>query len=145
METSGEEQRTPQHSEPPLVSVVARDEGTGLALTLYGEADRYSAGRLLAELLSALRPELERVSVDLTDLSFCDLAGSDALHAFIDQAGSWGIAAELHGMSRLLALIYTTYPPRDGHLADDVLAGSRPAAERPVVSDPSASGPGSAR
>lgn len=145
MEISGEEQRTPRYSEPPLVSVVARDEGPGLALALYGEADRYSAGRLLAEMLSALRPELERVSVDLTDLSFCDLAGSDALHAFVDQAGSWGIAAELHGMSRLLALIYTTYPPRPGHLADDVLVASRPAAERPVVSDPSASGPGSAR
>ena len=145
MEHPREEQHTPWYSEPPLVSVVARYEGTGLALALYGEADRYSAGRMLAELLSALRPDLARVTVDLTDLSFCDLAGSDALHAFVDQAGSWGISVELHGMSTLLALLYSTFPARRGRAAEDALVGSRPAAERPVVSGPSAQGPGPAR
>lgn len=111
MEHSREEERNPFSFDPPLVSVVARYDGTSLALGVHGEADRYTAGHLLAELLSALRPDLELVRVDLTDLSFCDLAGSDALHALVEEAGSRGIAVELHGMTELLALIYTTYLP----------------------------------
>ena len=120
MEHSCEEQRTPWSFDPPLVSVRARDDGPRLALDVHGEADRYSAGQLLDELLSALRPDVQLVRVDLTDLSFCDLAGSDALHAFVDEAGSRGILVELHGMSALLDLIYTTYPSRPRRPAEDV-------------------------
>lgn len=127
MERFREAQRTLWPSGPPLVSVVARYDGMTLALDLHGEADRYTAGRLLADMLTAVRPELERVRVDLTDLSFCDLGGSDALHAFVDRAGSRGISVELHGMSALFTLIYNTYPPCPVGLTWDFLDGSRPA------------------
>lgn len=120
MKHSREERRTPWSCDSPFVSVTARYDGTSLALDVHGEADRDSAGRLLAELLSALRPDLELVRVDLTDLSFCDLSGSDALHAFVDEAGHHGISAELHGMSTLLALLYRTYPLRPGRVEEDV-------------------------
>lgn len=126
VEYSREEQCTPWSFDPPSASVVARYAGANLAIHVHGEADRYAAGRLLAKLLSALRPDLESVRVDLTDLSFCDLAGSDALHAFVDEASSRGIHVELQGMSTLLSLVYTTYPPCPERLAEDVLVGSQP-------------------
>ena len=120
-----EGQQTPSSFAPPLVSVVARHDGTRLVLDVHGEADHFTAGQLLAELSSAVRAHLESVRVDLTDLSFCDLRGSDALHAFVDEAGSRGISVELHGMSALLELIYNAYPPCPIQVPRDDLVGSR--------------------
>ena len=94
------------------VVVVARYEGTTLTLDVRGEADIDTAESLRADLVSALRPGLRSAHLDLTNLSFCDLRGSDALHAFVDEARSLGISVDLHGMSPLLAHIYAEFSPR---------------------------------
>jgi ABC-type transporter Mla MlaB component len=125
MEHPREVQRPLWSLEPPSVSVVAFCDGTRLTLDVHGEADRFTAGRMLAELSSALGPHLVLARVDLTDLAFCDLAGSDALHTFVEEAAGRGIVVELHGMSALLALIYSTFPPVAGAVAEDVLVGTR--------------------
>lgn len=130
MEHVRDEWRRPWSSDP-LVSVVARFDGTRLALSVQGEADRGTARPLLAELLSALRPDLTFVGVDLTDLSFCDLSGSDALHAFADEAGSRGISVELHGMSALLSVIYRAFPSCHGGPATAMRPDLRGRVSRP--------------
>ena len=134
MEHSRDEQRTLWSCDAPSARIVAGYDGPRLALDVHGEADRDTAGRLLADLVSALRPELESVRVDLTGLSFCDLAGSDALHAFVDEAGNRGVCAELHGMSSLVALLYSAYPSYGARLAGDVglTPGSAPPRQRPI-------------
>ena len=128
MEHFREEPRTARSFEPPLVTVVVRHDGTGLTLEVHGEAAHCTAALLLADLLRALRPGVLRVSVDLTDLWFCDVGGANALHAFVAEAGSRGIHVTLHGMSALLTLVYSTFSAPPARLPRDVLVGPGPAA-----------------
>lgn len=103
------------------VRVVARRDGRCVELLVHGEADAQTNGQLRAELMSALDGGVSEVRVDLSGLSFCDVAGSDVLRDFTDEATARSIAIDLRGMSPLLTFLYTSLRPRP---AEDRGAGA---------------------
>lgn len=93
------------------VAVVAHREGPRLELRVHGEADVDTSDRLRAALMSGLDEGVREVVVDVSALSFCDLAGSDVLHDFVEEVAGRAISADVRGMSPLLAIIYGAFPP----------------------------------
>lgn len=93
------------------VAVVAHRDGPRLELRVHGEADVDTIDRLRAELISGLDEGVQEVVVDVSALSFCDLAGSDVLHDFVEEAAARAISADVRGMSPLLAIIHSAFPP----------------------------------
>ena len=114
-------QRLPVPQDAPWVRVLARRDGPRVDLVVQGDADTHTCGQLRAELISALDGDVNEVRVDLSGLSFCDLAGSDALHDFTDEAAVLAITVDLDGMSPLLSFLYSSLPPRRADRADRVL------------------------
>ncbi len=98
-------------SDASSVSVVVRREGRDVVVLLHGEADAHTSDDLRSALMSALEDSPRSVRVDLGDLSFCGLAGSDALHAFADEATAQEIPVDFDGMSPLLRTLFTRFPP----------------------------------
>ena len=94
------------------VSVVAERDGRHVVLHVYGEVDAHTCDRLRSALMSALEDGPEAVRVDVGTLSFCDLAGSDVLHAFAQAAAARAVVVDFTGMSPLLTLMYTRFAPR---------------------------------
>ena len=113
-------------SDAPSVSVVVRREGRDVVVLVHGDADAHTSEDLRSSLMSILEDAPRSVRVDLGDLSFCGLAGSDALHAFADEATAHEIPVDFDGMSPLLRTLFTRFPPRrssrgrDGQLPDSV-------------------------
>lgn len=93
------------------VAVVARRDGPRLELWVHGEADVDTSDRLRADLRSGLDEGVREVVVDVSALTFCDLAGSDALHDFVEEVAARAVCTDVRGMSPLLAMIYRAFPP----------------------------------
>lgn len=98
--------------DPASARIVARRDGARLELDVHGEADVSTSPGLRADLLSWLEDGVHEVLVDVSGLSFCDLAGSDVLHDLVEEGAACGVRVEICGMSPLLAIVYTTFPPR---------------------------------
>ena len=92
-------------------AVVAERDGSRLDLRVLGEADVHTCDRLRAGLRSGLNEGVEEVVVDVSALTFCDLAGSDVLHEFVEEVAERAIPIDVRGMSPLLAIIYSAFPP----------------------------------
>lgn len=69
------------NSEPASLRIDARISPPHLYVHLDGELDMACAGRLETALVGSLA-DVRLVTVDLTDLSFVDIAGVDALMGF---------------------------------------------------------------
>ncbi len=100
------------------LTVSPRPSGRCLVLVVTGEADGLTAPLLRQDLIAALNHGPERVIVDVTELTFCNLQGLDALHEAIEVIQQAGVPVTLRGMSRLLAWLHTTYPTYRRGVAD---------------------------
>ena len=109
--------REPTTWEPerPFVDMTMHRDGAQLVLLLHGEADAHTCRRMRTTLMSALVRHPSSVCVDLSDLTFCDLAGSDALHDFAQAAREREIPVDFRGMSPVLAMLYTEFAPLRSH------------------------------
>ena len=94
--------------------VARRLDGPRLVLSIFGEADVGSVLELRDGLRRALALAHDEVSVDLRGLTFCDLAGLDALNSFVREATDRGLRTSIHGMSPVLTWLNETFPPDGG-------------------------------
>ncbi len=108
--------------------VIRRLDGPRLVLRVLGEADVGSVRDLRDGLRRALALALDEVSVDLSGLTFCDLAGLDALDDFVRDAADRGLTTSVHGMSPVLSWLHDTFPPHGDNLPLAV--------DRPTTPDP---------
>ena len=65
----------PRTHAPPLATATIHSEGGLLTVVLRGELDLHATPSVLAAITAALVPDVERVRIDLTDLTFCDSSG----------------------------------------------------------------------
>lgn len=94
----------------PLRVAITSDDGT-LTVTVHGEADIYTSGQLLEELMSVLPTCSPSVVLNFSDLSFCDLRGIDAVRHFVGAATADGARVDMCGMSPLMRWMYDTFAP----------------------------------
>ncbi|WP_186816476.1 STAS domain-containing protein [Cellulomonas aerilata] len=92
-------------------AVVIQRDGPRLILRVRGEADVHTRDGLRADLMSGLDEGVREVLVDVSELTFCDLAGSDVLHDFVEEVTARAVPVQVSGMSPLLAIIYSAFPP----------------------------------
>ena len=81
-------------------------------LVVVGEADLHTAEHLRSRLIELLPVRPPTVLVELGALSFCDLAGLDALHDAARAAHRLGVSMTFRGMSSHLSWLDRTFPPR---------------------------------
>lgn len=74
-----------------------------------GEADLCTAESLREDLGRALTPTTRSVTIDVSRLRFCDLAGLDALDGFCMEAEARDLSLTVHGMSPLLARLHDMF------------------------------------
>ena len=94
------------------LSVSPRRNGPQLVLVVLGEADLSTAGQLRDELLAAFAFTPASIVVDVSGLTFCGLAGLDALNDVVAAADAFCIPLELRGMSRQLSWMHRRFPAR---------------------------------
>lgn len=90
----------------------ASRHGPELTIAVTGDADWSTADELEDQLLAALRPDVERIVLDLGRLGFCNLRGLGALHEAVAAARHSGIDVTLCGMPRQLAWLHCAFPGR---------------------------------
>lgn len=96
--------------DPAVLNVLRERNGERLVLRVVGEADVLNARSLLDDLRSALDQRSAVVVVDLSGLTFCDLAGMDALRAFRSEAAASGVQTAVEGMSPVLSWLQDAFP-----------------------------------
>ena len=96
------------------VRVVARTTGTHLLLEVSGEADLSTAPELRDELAAALSRCPRSVALEVSHLTYCDLAGLDALNDFCAEASRAGVPPVVRGMSPRLAWMNARFPTAHG-------------------------------
>ena len=94
------------------LSVRPLRNGPQLVLRVLGEADNDTAGHLRDSLLSAFAFTPAEIVVDVSGLTFCALAGLDALNDAVATAATFGIPLELRGMSPLLSWMHRSFSAR---------------------------------
>ena len=101
--------------------------GPERVLFVLGEADASNAGQLRDNLMAAFAFSPASIVVDLSGLTFCALAGLDALNDVVAAADAFGVPLALRGMSRQLAWLHRTFPARPAvpALSLDPLAAAR--------------------
>nr|WP_239521386.1 STAS domain-containing protein [Blastococcus saxobsidens] len=83
-----------------------------MVIVVAGEADWTTADRLLDQVLDALGPPVERLTLELGGLTFCNLRGLGALHQAVEAARGFGIDVTVRGMSGQLAWLHASFPDR---------------------------------
>jgi len=91
--------------------------GAHLLVAVSGEADHYTAEGLRGDLRAALAGEPGSMTLDVSGLEFCDLAGLAALHDFTAEAAAAGVPTDVQGMSPLLEWMHATFPGVHGSRA----------------------------
>lgn len=95
---------------PVRLRVFPSRAGLRLTLAVRGELDISTAAELGNQLTPALSSGAAEVIIDVTDLTFCDLIGLDALQDAQAEAAAAGVSLSLRGMSRRLAWLLVTFP-----------------------------------
>jgi anti-anti-sigma factor len=103
---------------PPELAVDSIRIGGQVVVSIRGELDVSSSASLD---LASLTIDAPIVAIDLSGVGFCDVAGLDALHRFIDRVGDGGIEVHVistsHAIDRILELlgqVVTTTVPATG-------------------------------
>jgi anti-anti-sigma regulatory factor len=83
-----------------------------LMIIVAGEADIGSALSLEYRIAGALAKSPDTAIIDVSALTFCDLAGMDALETVVATARAVGVEVALHGESKQLAWMRRTFGPQ---------------------------------
>ena len=96
------------------VRVEIRGSGPHLLLVVTGEADLSTAQALREDLGAALTRRPCSVALEISGLTYCDLAGLDALNDFCAEASVAGVPPVVQGMSPRLAWMQAMFPAPNG-------------------------------
>lgn len=105
------------HTSVGSLSVLPLRNGPQLVLVVRGEADVSTAAHLRNSLLAALAFTPEMIVVDVSGLTFCSLAGLDALNEAAVAAQTAGISLQLRGVSRWLSWMHRSFPAQPADLS----------------------------
>jgi len=110
-----------------------RRVGGHAVVTMPDEIDAMNADEILGVLLSAVRPDVADLIIDMSGTTFCDSAGVHAVIAAQKQAAATGIRLRLVAMAvlRIFTLIgadqlIPIYPTLEAALADEPAAPPGP-------------------
>lgn len=88
------------------LNVSTASQGGHAVVTATGELDLYTAPRLQAALAGLLRDHVDRITVDLSGVEFCDSTGMNVLLSAMkrlkEQGGSLELAAPRPAVKRIL-------------------------------------------
>lgn len=98
---------------PSALKLSRHERGRHTTITLSGEIDLDTAGRVVASVEDSLRRGSRTISIDVSSLVFCDVSGLNAFLIAADRIAAVGGSLDLRGpcpmLGRLLELTDTDF------------------------------------